>query len=329
MALAETIAGYAASVAAALKGVFFGAGSFLSPLPLAFAAVIAGLVLAARARKAGRQLSVSDLWREMFPKEIWRHPSARQDLFIILINDGLLFFLPRLAAIAIASVIVITPEASAADNAAPIWSMVLFGVYIALVWDFFATFAHYLKHKIPVLWEFHKVHHCAEVLTPLTAMRRHPVETVVSAMIVGTGITLATLIWRVAFGAPAVTMQVGGVVAIVYLWRLVGYNIRHSHVWISYGPFWNRFLMSPAHHQLHHSREQRHYDCNFGHIFTFWDRLFGTLYQPVNGEEFEFGIEREENAELSTLAALYIRPLQKAAGRFAPGKRSLPATPAE
>ena len=329
MALTESIAGYAGGVAAALKGVFFSAGSFLSPLPLAFAVAIAGLVLAARARRAGRTLSLSGLWRELFPKEIWRHPSARQDLFIILINDGLLFFLPGLAAVIVASVIVTTPAANAAGYAAPMWAMILFGVYMALVWDFFATFAHYLKHKIPVLWEFHKVHHCAEVLTPLTAMRRHPVETVVSALIVGAGLALAALLWRAAFGAPGATTHVGGVLAIVYLWRLIGYNIRHSHVWISYGTFWNRLLMSPAHHQLHHSREQRHYDCNFGHIFTFWDRLFGTLYQPIDGEEFEFGIEREENAELNTLAALYIRPLQKAAARFAPSKTSLPATPAE
>ena len=37
-------------------------------------------------------------------------------------------------------------------------------------------FQHYMQHKIPILWEFHKVHHSAEVLTPVTAVRRwhHP-----------------------------------------------------------------------------------------------------------------------------------------------------------
>lgn len=329
MALTEAITAYASGVAAALKGLFFSAGSFLSPLPLAFAAVIAAVVLAARARTARRALSLPSLWREMFPKHVWRHPSARQDLFIILINDGLLFFLPGLAAVAIASLIIVTPQANAAGNDTPIWAIVLFGTYMALAWDFFATFAHYLKHKIPVLWEFHKVHHCAEVLTPLTAMRRHPVEIVISSLIVGAGIAIATTAWTVLFGAPGSTIEVGGVALIVYLWRLLGYNIRHSHIWISYGPFWNRFVMSPAHHQLHHSREPRHYDCNFGHIFTFWDRLFGTLYQPIEGEAFEYGIEREENAELNTLGALYWRPLKRAAGRFTNGKATPPIQPAE
>ena len=27
-------------------------------------------------------------------------------------------------------------------------------------------FNHWLSHKVPVLWEFHKVHHSATVLTP-------------------------------------------------------------------------------------------------------------------------------------------------------------------
>ena len=170
-----------------------------------------------------------------------------------------------------------------------------------------------------MLWELHKVHHCAEVMTPLTALRRHPLEIVVSGLITSGGVALSTIIWVLVFGAPGAGFELVGIIAGVYLWRLLGYNIRHSHIWISYGPFWNNLLMSPAHHQLHHSREQRHYDCNFGHIFPFWDRLFGTLYQPIDGEEFEFGIEKEENEKLKTLSALYFRPLRKAAARFAPG----------
>ena len=38
---------------------------------------------------------------------------------------------------------------------------------------------HYLSHKVPILWEFHKVHHSAEVLSPLTNFRVHPVDTLV------------------------------------------------------------------------------------------------------------------------------------------------------
>jgi sterol desaturase/sphingolipid hydroxylase (fatty acid hydroxylase superfamily) len=329
MSQADSILNYAAGVVQALAALFAGAGSFLSPVPLLVAALIAGLVVAVRLRRSGETVGVKRVLGELFPRFVWMHRSVRHDIFIILINDGLLFFLPAMVAIAIAP---LGPVAQGLGESAiqpSFWKMALFGIYFALVWDFFATFAHYLKHKIPVLWEFHKVHHCAEVLTPFTAMRRHPVEIVISALITGVGISLALMVWSAVIGMPETTHQVGGVVLAVYLWRLLGYNIRHTHIWISYGPFWNRLLVSPAHHQLHHSREQRHYDCNFGHIFTFWDRLFGTLYQPVEGEAFEFGIECEENAELNTLAALYIRPIQKAAERFAPKKTPAPASMAE
>src|ERR1039458_8498353 len=42
-----------------------------------------------------------------------------------------------------------------------------------------------LFHAIPALWEFHKVHHSAEVLTPLTEMRTHPVEIIAFMNIIG------------------------------------------------------------------------------------------------------------------------------------------------
>jgi sterol desaturase/sphingolipid hydroxylase (fatty acid hydroxylase superfamily) len=268
------------------------------------------------------------LWSDLLPAHIWRHPSSHHDIWIILINDGLLYFLPVVLGGSAVAAIVGFASALGVDlsvHSQTDWrALVLFGVYFAFVWDFAATFGHYLKHKIQILWEFHKVHHSAEVLTPLTAMRRHPVESIFSAVLTSSLLTVAGIVWVIAFGAPGAMANIGGTALLVYLWRLLGYNIRHSHIWISYGPSWNRFLMSPAHHQLHHSREPKHHDCNFGHIFTCWDRMFGSLYTPVEGEKFEFGIEAEENAKLNTLRALYVRPLAQAAARLT-SREEIPA----
>lgn len=324
MSAADSIIGYAGAAAGALGELFWNAGSFLSPLPLIVAGLIAGLAIARRMRAAGEKANFKKVSAALFPADVWRHRSTRHDILIILINDGLLFFLPALTLLtAVAPLHALLTANAGGGSAAPgtdYFHLAVFAVYVALAWDFFATYTHYLKHKVPALWEFHKVHHCAEVMTPLTAMRRHPVEIVFSALVSGIGVALAISAWTIIFGAPGAVLEVGGVALIVYLWRLVGYNIRHSHVWISYGPFWNRFLMSPAHHQLHHSREARHHDCNFGHIFTVWDWMFGTLYKPVEGEHFEFGIDRAENTEFNSLAALYILPVRKAFARFAPAK---------
>ncbi len=44
-------------------------------------------------------------------------------------------------------------------------------VMLFLAYELGYWFNHWLSHKVPLLWEFHKVHHTAEVLTPLTNFR--------------------------------------------------------------------------------------------------------------------------------------------------------------
>lgn len=328
MELVDAITGYAGNAASGVMRLFTAPGSFLSPLPLVIAIGLGAVIILVRQKKSTGKISMRTLLAGLFPENILRHRSARNDVWIIVINEGLFFFLPLVAFFAVgyfqqslADVFSLHDEL-ARQPLTQIGIMIVFAIYYTLVWDFFATFAHYLKHKVPFLWEFHKVHHCAEVLTPLTAMRRHPVEVIIGGMITGTGSALALLLWVVTFGAPGSAFEIAGQASIVYAWRLLGYNLRHSHIWLSYGPFWNNILVSPAHHQLHHSREARHHDCNFGHIFSFWDRLFGTLYQPNPDEKFELGIEKHENEKLQTISQLYIRPVQQALLHFAPNSKS-------
>ena len=68
----------------------------------------------------------------------------------------------------------------------------------------------------------------------------------------------------------------------------------------------------PAHwHQLHHSTDPRHYDKNFGLLFSFWDRLFGTLCVPRPDEDFKFGLIERNVRNYQSLAGLYILPLKR------------------
>ena len=48
------------------------------------------------------------------------------------------------------------------------------------LWAIFV--AHYLQHRVPVFWEFHKVHHSAQVLTPITLYRMHPIDDMLTAV---------------------------------------------------------------------------------------------------------------------------------------------------
>jgi sterol desaturase/sphingolipid hydroxylase (fatty acid hydroxylase superfamily) len=55
-------------------------------------------------------------------------------------------------------------------------------------------------------------------------------------------------------------------------------HLRHTHVWISFGPFLESIFASPAQHQIHQSRAPRHVDKNFAQFFSFLDGMLGTLY---------------------------------------------------
>lgn len=292
---------------------------FLSIYPLFVAFLIGFGVLYARLRAKGRRPTPRRLLRMMFPRRVFLHRSAMADYRIFFINHGLLVFVTLSALITPGLLSEALLRGAAAlglaveMGTAALPEKLLFSALMVLAWDFGATWAHYLKHRVPVLWEFHKVHHSAEVMTPVTATRRHPVDMLFGAFIATLCIAAAITIWTLVMGRGATAMSIFGTWAGIYLWRLLGYNLRHSHIWLSYGDFWNRIFISPAQHQVHHSTQERHFDKNFGHIFAFWDRMFGTLYLPRPEERVIFGIAPEEMAEHRSLRGIYLTPFARAA----------------
>ena len=97
----------------------------------------------------------------------------------------------------------------------------------------------------------------------------------------------------------------------VFLFNLLGYNLRHSHVYWAWPPLMGRILGSPGNHQIHHSSEARHLDKNFGGVFIIWDRLFGTYLAPepvlatgVHGRDSAPGLL---GAHLEPLVYLWVR----------------------
>ena len=47
------------------------------------------------------------------------------------------------------------------------------------------------------------------------------------------------------------------------------------------------FFISPDVHRVHHSDRPEHYDSNFGDLFPWWDRLFGTYVASPAGRDTE------------------------------------------
>ena len=192
--------------------------------------------------------------------------------------------------------------------------LIIYTVLSVIAIDLGVYLSHRAQHHIPILWEFHKVHHSAEKMTPITLFRMHPVDLFITAFVVSLlgGIAFAGLFSLTGEKPQALTLF--GLNIISFGFYIAGYNLRHSHIWLNY-PYWlSKILISPAQHQVHHSSDPKHFDRNFGLIFSFWDQIGKSHYIPRGFEKLTFGLSREEPNPFKSLSDLYFKPFYWAAG---------------
>jgi sterol desaturase/sphingolipid hydroxylase (fatty acid hydroxylase superfamily) len=189
--------------------------------------------------------------------------------------------------------------------------------------DFGFFLSHYLMHRIPFLWPFHEVHHSAEVLTPVTVYRVHPVEDFVTACVMAVLSALGVSAYTAIAGSDVRIVTISGVNIIVFAFFLVAFQLRHSHIWLAYGPVLGRVFISPAQHQIHHSIDPKHWNKNYGFLFATWDLLFRSLYVPRQQEALQYGVPGINPQDFSSVAKLYFLPFAKAARTLR--KRAQPA----
>jgi sterol desaturase/sphingolipid hydroxylase (fatty acid hydroxylase superfamily)/creatinine amidohydrolase/Fe(II)-dependent formamide hydrolase-like protein len=285
-------------------------------LYLAWAFLIAGVVFL---RSAPARTSLRSFIRFAFPREVYLSASAKTDygwfllcrpIFALLFLPALLLATPALAEASQRALRAWLPGLEDSMPGSPLLTAA-FTLVAILVSDFGGFFGHYLLHRVPVLWEFHKVHHSARAMTPLTVYRMHPVDDVVTALTGGVGLAATSALFGFVAIGPISVASVYGMNIFACLFMLLGSNLRHTHLWIDYGPRWSRIVISPAQHQVHHSADPRHFDLNMGFIFAFWDRLFGTLYVPSEREQLRFGLGNDEDREFSDPLKLFWLPFYK------------------
>ena len=154
------------------------------------------------------------------------------------------------------------------------------------VFDFFYYWHHRLQHRIPVLWEQHKLHHTGRSLNCLTNLRHHWLEEPMRVFTIT--IPLAALIHV----TPVPATLVGSLLA---YWSI----FFHANLRLPLGPL-TPLLTGPQHHRIHHSRQPEHRDKNFAAFFPVWDLLFGTYCRAKPGEWPATGLfEEERRATLS------------------------------
>ncbi len=250
----------------------------------------------------GRERRAS-LLQFLLPRDIYTHESARVDVWLWIFERLLHPFW------AVALLATVGPATEQSVISALQWAfgdtpalqvnygwMLLYSLVMLLCYDFVFYVTHYTMHRVPALWALHKIHHSAEVLTPMTRSREH--------FVVGP-------IW--ATGGAISYGLVGGVFAylfegnitaatllnIGFFSLLFGFNgsFRHYHVQFHYPAWLSKWLHSPVMHHIHHSYLEKHWDTNFAAVTSIWDRMFNTLYIPEKDEYTPWGIGPETQGE--------------------------------
>lgn len=282
---------------------------------------------------AGESGSLRHFLRFLIPARIYKHKSAILDYKFYIVNSYVSKIL--FGWILIGSSNLIGSSINSTLNhvlgkPGPQWqptatSRIVYTLLIVVIFDLGAYLAHYLEHRIQVLWEFHKTHHSAEVLTPITTFRNHPVDEVLENIFISVFVGSLTAVFSYLYPSGIEQYKIINVSVLMFLYFFVA-NLLHSHVWLSYGWVLNHIFYSPCMHQIHHSSEQRHFDCNFGRVFSVWDKIFGTLYVPREKEELRYGISNNEHLAFTSVWSCYFVPFKKAFAHLKPQSSELNTT---
>ena len=248
--------------------------------------------------------------RIIFTKKLWLHPSAKLDYIY--------FFISNFIKILLIYPIVISAKTVAFSTS--IFLMDYFGyirlhtsyelvifyytISIFIFSDFTRYLTHRLLHLIPFLWQFHKVHHSAKVLTPFTFYRVHPVENILFGFRYSLSIGFITGIFVYLFAGMIDIYSILGVNIFVFIFSLCASNLRHSHIKIRYPSFLEKVLISPYMHQIHHST--KYYNKNFGGYLAIWDYIFSSIQLSKDIKKIHFGLKNKD--EFSSISKLLFQP---------------------
>lgn len=245
-----------------------------------------------------QQQSIKAIAAKFFNSAYWFHPSSLIDFSLMYLNTiiKIVVIVPLLAS-HLTGIILVSKAFqyqlgdSPLVNWPPFAVMVLFSIIFFIVEDASRFYLHRLMHQVPWLWRFHQLHHSAEVLTPMTLFRVHPVEMMIYQLRQLLVISFVGGVFLWLFQTKVSGLAILGVDAFGILFNFFGANLRHSHIPLHFGQF-ERFFISPAQHQIHHSKDLNHRNRNFGTCLAIWDQLSGTWLEGKVSKPLNFGLFR-------------------------------------
>jgi sterol desaturase/sphingolipid hydroxylase (fatty acid hydroxylase superfamily) len=179
----------------------------------------------------------------------------------------------------------------------PLWFK--FSIGLLLMDLIGAWFVHWVEHKIPFLWKFHVIHHTDQHVDTTSANRHHPGESVLRLIFTTTAIII--------IGAP---------IWLIFVYQTMSLILtQFNHANIKMNETLDRSLglifCTPNMHRVHHHYRQPYSDTNYGNIFSFWDRIFGT-YAKVENKKLVYGVDTYMGThETTDIISLLKIPFQK------------------
>lgn len=166
------------------------------------------------------------------------------------------------------------------------WNILLYLLFA----DFIFYAYHRLTHFFPLLWIGHFSHHATDKLHLSLPLREN------------------ILIHIFVLPLPIFGIPLGLSPEWVFFWlRIIIFYQIFLHIHVSKDiPLLKYILVTPYFHIIHHSKKFDGSGQNFGGLFSFWDRIFGTYRE---GQEYlkEFGLEGLQNT--NSLWTLNVEPL--------------------
>ncbi len=152
-----------------------------------------------------------------------------------------------------------------------IQASVISWIGLLLITDFLWYWYHRLGHEVNILWSVHVVHHQSEEFNFTVSAR----------------ITLFQAIARTFFWSilPIVGFSAEMIMIILLIHGLYPFFI-HTRTIGKLGILEYVFV-TPSHHRVHHANNDQYLDKNYGDVFIFWDKLFGTFAEEI--EEPTYG----------------------------------------
>jgi len=279
---------------------FLGPGSPVLLISLFCALLIATFFILSK-RPGGQDFAPKLLLRALLPRRMIFSASSRTDFFFLVMA---IFVVGPALSWAVVSALFVSTQVTHAlttmfgtpstTSLNSFECQLIATIFLFLAHELAYWIDHWLSHRIPLLWQFHKVHHTAEVLTPMTNARVHPVDAFVYANILALFLGVTGGVLNYVLGRPSLAVTLGGTNIILIVFYCTIAHLQHSHFWIATTGVMGRVLFSPAHHQIHHSADRVHFDKNFGRCLAIWDWMFGTLCVPSRAPlQLRYGVAAE------------------------------------